>query len=184
MTAEVDYAATLLKAAEYAAEMHRDQRRKGVEASPYINHPIQVASIIANVGKVSDVTVLAAALLHDTIEDTEATGNALEERFGGNIRQLVEEVTDDKTLPKAERKRLQIEHTAHMSDGAKLIKIADKTCNVRDIGSKPPDDWSIERRREYFDWAVKVVAGCRGVNAAMEELFDQNVSRSRTIIGE
>lgn len=184
MTKEVEYAATLLKAAEYAAEMHRDQRRKSVEASPYINHPIQVASIIANVGKVSDVSVLAAALLHDTIEDTEATGDALVERFGRDIRNLVEEVTDDKTLPKAERKRLQIEHTPHMSDGAKLIKIADKTCNVRDIGSKPPGDWSIERRREYFDRADKVVAGCRGVNAAMEELFDQSVARSRTIVGE
>lgn len=184
MTDTVGYAVTLLHAAQFAAEKHRDQRRKGAEASPYINHPIEVASIIAKVGEIGDVTVLAAALLHDTIEDTDATGEEVEMRFGREIRQLVEEVTDNKKLEKEERKRRQVEHTPHISDKAKLIKLADKTCNVRDIGSKPPADWSIDRRRDYFNWAVKVVSGCRGVNTAMEDLFDRSVAESRARVAE
>lgn len=173
------YAQHLLKALEFAAEKHRDQRRKGVEASPYINHPIQVAEVLATFGQVDDLTTLTAAVLHDTIEDTDTTESDLEELFGEDVAKVVSEVTDDKSLPKHERKRLQVEHTPHLSDRAKKIKIADKTCNVRDIGSKPPADWDEARRNEYFDWAEAVVAGCRGVNKGLEDYFDRCVAESK-----
>lgn len=170
---------SLLKALEFAADKHRDQRRKGVEASPYINHPIQVAEVLATIGRIDDLTTLVAAILHDTIEDTDTSRADVEELFGREVANVVVEVTDDKTLPKQERKRLQVEHSPHRSDRAKQIKIADKTCNVRDIGLRPPADWDEDRRREYFEWAQKVVDGCRGVNAELEAYFDKCVADSQ-----
>jgi len=179
MTAGVDL---LLRAVEFAAEKHRDQRRKGADASPYINHPIGVAAVLANVGGVRDLAILAAAVLHDTIEDTRTSPQELEAAFGPEIRILVQEVTDDKSLPKAERKRRQEEHAPQLSPSAKLIKLADKIANVRDVTDGPPSDWSVERRREYLDWAERVVAGCRGVNSALESRFDETLRRAREVI--
>jgi guanosine-3',5'-bis(diphosphate) 3'-pyrophosphohydrolase len=179
MTERLVYAQNLLKALEFAAEKHRDQRRKGVEASPYINHPIQVAQVLATFGQVDDLTTLMAAILHDTIEDTDTTKADLDKLFGNDVGEVVSEVTDDKSLPKQERKRRQVEHTPHLSDRARQIKIADKICNVRDIGSRPPADWNDERRKEYFDWARAVIGGCRGVNRGLEDYFDECVAESK-----
>jgi guanosine-3',5'-bis(diphosphate) 3'-pyrophosphohydrolase len=172
MQAATDLGA-ILKAASFAAEKHRDQRRKDAEASPYINHPIALANLIANEGGVADPDVLCAALLHDTIEDTETTADELRGAFGDVVTGIVLEVTDDKSLPKAERKRLQIEHAARASPQAKLVKLADKICNLRDILSSPPADWHVERKQEYFDWAAKVVAGVRDVHPGLASVFDQ-----------
>jgi guanosine-3',5'-bis(diphosphate) 3'-pyrophosphohydrolase len=171
--------AALLSALQFSAAKHRDQRRKDRDASPYINHPIEAAHLLASVGEVGDLTVLVAAVLHDTIEDTRTTPEELEQRFGAQVRSLVAELTDDKRLPKAERKRLQVERASHKSDGAKLIKLADKICNVRDVTFSPPADWSLERRREYLDWTEQVVAGCRGVNPALERCFDEALAEGR-----
>lgn len=168
----MDSNAALLRALHFAADKHRDHRRKGRDASPYINHPIEVAELLARVGGVEDVEVLQAAILHDTIEDTDATGEQLEELFGPGVRKLVEEVSDDKGLPKLERKRRQVEHAPGASDRAKLIKLADKICNVSDIAHAPPSHWTLERRAEYLAWSRSVVAGCRGVNASLEAAFD------------
>ncbi len=161
-----------LRALEFSARKHREQRRKDREASPYINHPIEVASVLANVGGVSDLTTLVAAILHDTIEDTETTAEELGGVFGVEVRQLVEEMTDDKRLPKAERKRLQIERAQALSARAKLIRVADKICNVQDVTHRPPAHWTLERRRDYLAWTKQVVAGCRGCNAALEDCYD------------
>lgn len=161
----------LISAGAFAAEKHRNQRRKDAEASPYINHPIALAHLLAGEG-IEDAHVLAAALLHDTIEDTATTAEELLEAFGETIAGLVLEVTDDKSLPKSERKRRQVEHAPHLSTGAKLIKLADKICNLRDVRSTPPPDWSLERRREYFDWARRVVEGLRGAHSRLEAIFD------------
>lgn len=162
----------VFQALAFAAHKHRDQRRKDAGASPYINHPIALADILVNEGGITDHVVLCAAILHDTIEDTETTYEELVVAFGREIADVVAEVTDDKSLDKAERKLLQIEHAAHASPRAKLVKLADKTCNLRDIATTPPADWSEERRRAYFEWAKKVVAGVRGANAALEAAFD------------
>jgi len=140
----------ILKAASFAAVKHRDQRRKDAAASPYINHPLELARVLADVGGVTDAATLCAALLHDTIEDTDTTRDELARQFGEEVAALVAEVTDDKSLPKAERKRLQVEHAATISDKAKRVKLADKICNLRDVATSPPSDWSLERRREYF----------------------------------
>jgi guanosine-3',5'-bis(diphosphate) 3'-pyrophosphohydrolase len=172
-------AGALLRAVEFAAEKHRDQRRKGVDASPYINHPIGVASMIANIGGVHDLTVLVAAVLHDTIEDTQTAPEELETIFGTEVRDIVLEVTDDKRLLKHDRKRMQVEHAPHLSRAAKLIKLADKISNVREVSENPPHDWSDERRVEYLDWAARVVAGCRGANAALEAHFDETLRIAR-----
>jgi guanosine-3',5'-bis(diphosphate) 3'-pyrophosphohydrolase len=171
----------ILRAVAFAAEMHRDQRRKGARASPYINHPIAVAELLALVGGISDLATLQAAVLHDTIEDTQTTAEELENAFGSEVRSLVVEVTDDKRLPKDERKRRQIEHAPELSERAKAIKIADKICNVRDVTDSPPD-WPLERRREYLAWAERVVAGCRGTNAALERCFDEVLARGRALL--
>jgi guanosine-3',5'-bis(diphosphate) 3'-pyrophosphohydrolase len=163
----------LLAAIVFASHKHRDQRRKDAAASPYINHPIALANVLANEGGVDDERVLIAAILHDTIEDTETTELELVREFGQEIAGIVMEVTDDKALPKAERKRLQIEHAAAISRRAKLVKLADKICNLRDIASSPPADWGLERKQEYFDWARAVVDGLRGTHPALEHIFDE-----------
>jgi guanosine-3',5'-bis(diphosphate) 3'-pyrophosphohydrolase len=172
----------LLTSLHFAADKHRDQRRKNREARPYINHPIEVAEILSRVGGVTDLATLQAAILHDTIEDTQTTGAELEACFGVEVRRLVEEVTDDQRLPKAERKRLQIEHAPYLSPKARLIKIADKISNVRDVTHSPPAHWPHHRRCEYLDWAEKVVAGLRGSNPAVEELFEQVLKEGRSLL--
>ena len=160
----------LLDAAQFAADRHRDQRRKGADATPYINHPLDVAAHLARHG-IGDIDILTAAILHDTVEDTETSIEELEERFGARVAGIVGEVTDDKSLAKAERKRLQVEHAPHKSREAKLVKIADKTSNLRDIIAAPPD-WPVERKRDYFDWGKDVVDGMRGVHEELEADFD------------
>lgn len=162
----------ILRASVFAAHKHRAQRRKDVDASPYINHPLALACVLADEGGVSDAATLCAALLHDTIEDTATTAEELARAFGPEIAAIVSEVTDDRTLPKAERKRLQIEHAATISDKAKRVKLADKISNLRDVALSPPADWSLERKREYFDWAKSVIDRLRGVEPRLEAAFD------------
>ncbi|HWT37705.1 MAG TPA: HD domain-containing protein [Paraburkholderia sp.] len=163
----------LIRATAFAAYRHRNQRRKDADASPYINHPIALADVLANEGDVADEAVLVAAILHDTIEDTETSMAELVAQFGEEAADIVAEVTDDKTLPKAERKRLQVELAPTISGKAKLVKLADKICNLRDIAACPPADWPVERKREYFDWAKAVVDGLRGVHPVLEAAFDR-----------
>ena len=162
----------LLKALSFAAHKHRDQRRKDAEASPYINHPIALAEVLTGEGGVTDIEVLAAALLHDTIEDTATTLEELCGQFGERIAGMVAEVTDDQDLPKAERKRLQIAHAAGISPGAKLVKLADKICNLRDVAERPPAKWDLQRRQEYFEWAKQVIDQLRGAHPKLEAAFD------------
>ncbi|HZT03265.1 MAG TPA: HD domain-containing protein [Steroidobacteraceae bacterium] len=166
----------LVSAAAFAAEKHRNQRRKDVEASPYINHPIALANVLASEAGIVDVATIVAGLLHDTVEDTDTTAEELRRLFGEEITAIVLEVTDDKALSKADRKRLQIEHAPALSLRAKLVKLADKICNLRDIRRTPPADWPLERRREYLDWARRVVDGLRGTHSILEGLFDAEVS--------
>jgi (p)ppGpp synthase/HD superfamily hydrolase len=171
--------ALLLRAVSFAAYKHRDQRRKDKEASPYINHPIEVAKVLATMGGVPDLSTLVAAVLHDTVEDTDTTFSELEKAFGQDMRLLVEEMTDDKDLPKQERKRLQIEHTRQLTERARQIKIADKICNILDITNSAPANWPLERKEEYLEWAEKVVEGCRGSNANLENYFDEVLRKGR-----
>lgn len=162
----------LLKALAFAAERHSRQRRKDVDASPYINHPIALANVLANEAGIDNAEVLAAAVLHDTLEDTETTVADLDAAFGPRICRIVLEVTDDKTLAKAVRKQLQIDLAPQLSHEAKLVKLADKICNLRDVATAPPVGWSLERRQAYFDWAKQVVDRIRGTHPALEAIFD------------
>ncbi|WP_164102605.1 HD domain-containing protein [Candidatus Laterigemmans baculatus] len=171
--------ALLFRAASFAAQAHSGQRRKDADQSPYINHPLAVAQLLTEVGGVQDLELLIAALLHDTVEDTEVSLEEIAERFGERVRDLVAEVTDDKSLPKQQRKRLQVEHAPQLSAGAKQLKIADKISNLRDLSSTSPAGWSLERKRQYVDWGEQVVAGCRGINVALEQQFDQTVQEVR-----
>lgn len=168
-----------MEAASYAARQHTGQTRKGERAEPYINHPLEVANLLANVGKVEDIDILIAAILHDTIEDTGSTADELVKRFGERVTGFVLDVTDDKSLPKAVRKQKQIEHAPHLTPEAKQIKLADKISNITDITNSPPADWSYERRHEYIDWGVAVVAGLRGSNVDLENHFDSLVAKAR-----
>lgn len=164
--------AGLIDALAFAAHKHRDQRRKDVDGSPYINHPIALARVLAVEGGVRESLPLIAALLHDTVEDTETTATEIAQHFGAEVAGVVMEVTDDGTLPEARRKALQIEHAPHISRAAKLVKLADKISNVRDVAASPPAGWPLERRREYFDWAKQVIDGLRGVHPQLEATFD------------
>jgi guanosine-3',5'-bis(diphosphate) 3'-pyrophosphohydrolase len=182
MTEMTSPASGILKAAHFAADKHRDQRRKGIERSPYINHPIAVAEILTNIGEITDLKTIQAALLHDTIEDTDTTADELAEHFGAEVMHLVAEVTDNKSLDKAVRKQLQIEHAPHLSTGAKLIKLADKISNVTDIAHRPPQDWDDTRRLAYFEWSEKVVAGCRDASHKLASHFDELLKNARATV--
>ncbi len=169
----------ILRAVRFAAERHRNQRRKDEEASPYINHPISVSLLLADVGGITDPEILAAAILHDTIEDTRTTPAELQEAFGARVRGIVDEVTDDKSLAKEVRKQLQIEHARHLSPGAALIKLGDKISNVLDVANSPPTGWSLDRRKEYLDWAEAVVQSCPKVNSELESYFARVLGECR-----
>ena len=162
----------VLRALVFAADRHRDQRRKDADETPYINHPISVARTLTEAG-IDDHVLILAAILHDSVEDTETTAEELEDEFGSEVASLVAEVTDDKDLPKQVRKDLQVEHAAGGSDRAKQLKIADKIANLLDLARRPPPGWSEARKLEYFDWADRVVAGCRGVNAALDRRYEE-----------
>jgi guanosine-3',5'-bis(diphosphate) 3'-pyrophosphohydrolase len=172
----------VMQAANFAAERHRQQRRKDEDASPYINHPLNVANLLCEVGGINDTNIIAAALLHDTVEDTDTTPAQIAERFGAQVRDLVMEVSDDTQLVSVDRKRLQIDGAASLSHGAVLIKLADKTSNIRDIIDSPPRGWSIDRRRRYLDWAQAVIDGCRPANVALESLFRNTVAQARQVL--
>jgi len=167
----------VLKAVEFAAHKHRNQRRKDAQASPYINHPIALAQILRVEDGVDDPAVIAAALLHDTVEDTDTSYQELRGQFGAKVADIVAEVTDTKWLQKGSRKRLQISKASKSTEGAKLVKLADKIANLRDIIASPPADWSLTRKREYFDWTKEVVDQVRGTNVKLERRFDSLYSK-------
>jgi len=163
---------SLTRALMFAAQKHTDQRRKGDRAEPYVNHLMDVVDTLARHTGGRDVELLIAGALHDTIEDTETEYEELKREFGENVADIVRECTDDKSLPKQERKRLQAEHAPHKSDRARMVKIADKTSNLRTIFDSPPPDWDDARKLDYFNWSKSVVDGCRGLNAGLEQEFD------------
>jgi hypothetical protein len=149
-----------------------------------INHLTLTIIEVVQLGEVGGWdAMLLAAILHDTVEDTDTRPEEISHRFGEEVLSLVLEVTDDKNLPKQERKRLQIETAPYKSYGAKLIKLADKTCNVRNLITMPPKDWSLERRQEYLLWGEKVVAGLRGTNPALEQYYDHELASGKMLLG-
>jgi guanosine-3',5'-bis(diphosphate) 3'-pyrophosphohydrolase len=176
----------ILKALEFAARRHRTQFRKGADRSPYINHPIQVAEMLVNEGGEKDPALITAAILHDVIEDTVRTKKEnkelirqIREIFGEEVLSITLEVTDDKSLGKKERKRQQVVHAPFLSEKAKKLKLADKIMNVRDVTANPPLNWPMKRIKKYLDWSEKVVAGLRGVNKRMEDVFDESLQAGR-----
>jgi guanosine-3',5'-bis(diphosphate) 3'-pyrophosphohydrolase len=182
-SAETDKAkllSLLFKALSFSAEKHTKQRRKDIDKTPYINHPISLANILAQ-RWVIDENVLCAAILHDTIEDTETTVDELQEHFGEKITSIVLEVTDDKSLEKSVRKQKQVEHAATISHEAKLVKLADKIANITDIINTPPADWSSDRKKEYFEWAKAVVDNLRGAHQGLEKDFDDLINKAKIV---
>jgi guanosine-3',5'-bis(diphosphate) 3'-pyrophosphohydrolase len=167
----------LIKALAFASRKHSQQRRRDATASPYINHPIALVSILGVEAGNDDPDVLCAALLHDTVEGTETSAEELREIFGNAIASIVAEVTDDKNLPEQERRRLQVEHAAHLSPKARLVKVADKIANLRDVADSPPVDWPIEQCRAYFDWGKQVVHAMPDVPPVLRTLFDAAYAR-------
>jgi guanosine-3',5'-bis(diphosphate) 3'-pyrophosphohydrolase len=168
---------TLMEVLEFSAHKHKNQRRKDAEASPYINHPIALANILVNEGHVTDLETICAALLHDTIEDTETTEAELRAAFGPSIAGIVAEVSDDQKLEKHQRKQAQIDHAPHLTAKAKAVKLADKIANLRDVAACPPPSWPLERRQAYFDWAKQVIDGLRGSHPELEAVFDEQYAK-------
>ncbi|MEI7613745.1 MAG: HD domain-containing protein [Betaproteobacteria bacterium] len=168
----------IIRALDFAAWAHSSQRRKGGAREPYVNHLTEVSRLVAQATDGKDEVLIIAALLHDTLEDQSmhVSFEMLVENFGKRVAKVVREVTDDMSLEKAERKRMQIVHAPHLSRRAKILKIADKAANLNSILQTPPSDWSEARKREYFAWAAEVVAGCRGVNPWIEAVFDERLS--------
>lgn len=175
----MNHIADLIEAVAFASDRHKNQTRKGYGKVAYINHPIGVARILVQFGE-NDPDLLISAFLHDVIEDTANTEKQIKDlsdiilkKFGENVLKTVLEVSDDKTLSVNERKRLQVVHTPELSDRAKKLKIADKICNILDIKNDPPENWSVERKLAYLDWAKQVVDGARGLNIKLDQYFDQ-----------
>ena len=177
-------ATDLMKAVDFAAKKHKDQRRKNASATPYINHPIGVTNILSQEAGIEDLQVLQAALLHDTVEDTETTFEEIEENFGREVRDIVAEVTDDKSLPKLKRKQLQIDNASKKMHKSKLVKLADKIYNIRDLIGAPPKDWSDERIQEYFEWAAQVIAQLTGTNEVLENVLAELLTKRGVKIPE
>jgi len=182
----MDGISLIFSALEFAASRHRGQFRKGADHAPYINHPIQVADLLINKAGETDPVLISAAILHDVIEDTVSTEKEkqslisdMRNRFGEEVVALTMEVTDDKNLEKKERKLAQVEHAPRLSDRAKKLKIADKIMNLHDIRVNPPQWWTLERILAYYDWAEAVVAGMRGVNKTLEDIFDTTLAEGR-----
>lgn len=173
----------LLDAAAFAASRHVDQRRKHAGDEPYVNHVLQVAREISFTGGIDNAAVLAAAILHDVIEDSDTTAEQIAERFGASVAEMVVECTDDKELPRKERRALQVEHAPNISPGAKLIKLADKLCNVRDIRTANDDVWSRKKRRKYIEWANEVVTALGQVNEALERAYWAESQASAALLG-
>jgi (p)ppGpp synthase/HD superfamily hydrolase len=163
---------------DFAARMHSGQTRKGAAGEPYVNHVIDVAARVAK-SPHADRTLILGALLHDVVEDTAGTAETIAEMFGDAVAQLVLEVTDNKALPKPQRKRLQEETVRFKSDHAKRIKLADKASNLAALAESPPETWDSARRAAYIDWAERVIAGCRGVDQNLEDAFDEALRRAR-----
>ncbi|MEZ5841053.1 MAG: HD domain-containing protein [Hyphomicrobiales bacterium] len=162
----------VMRALRFAADAHTDHRRKGERAEPYVNHLVEVAGLVAEATDGKDPNLIAAALLHDVIEDTDHVEADIEAAFGADITALVVAVTDDVSLPKSERKELQIARAPHLSPRAKMLKIADKTSNLRAILASPPAGWDFYRRQAYYNWASAVVGHCRGISPSLEAAFD------------
>ena len=173
---------TLARAYHFAALKHAAQRRKGEAAEPYVNHLAEVAELVARATQGEEPEVVVAAVLHDTVEDTATTLADIAAAFGERVAGLVAEVTDDKSLPKQTRKDLQVAHAAGASRGAQIIKLADKTSNLRSMANSPPAGWSLERRLEYVDWATQVVDACRGADPWLAGQFDLAVALARPVV--
>ncbi len=169
----------IIEAANFSAIKHQHQRRKGIDQAPYINHPLAVANILANEADITDIATLCAAILHDVVEDTQTGIDELSAVFGYEIAQIVQELTDDKSLEKSVRKQRQVEFAATKSFKAKCVKIADKTSNLRDLLACPPADWTEERKNEYCRWALHVVDQMRGTHEQLEEIFDQTLAKHK-----
>jgi len=169
---------TILDAAVFAAEKHQGQVRKNKHHSPYITHPLLVARAIYEVGIIDNTRILTAAILHDTLEDTRTTEQEIADRFGDKVLSIVLEVTDDKSEGKMTRKRNQVIHAPDLSNKAKIVKLADKLINCRDILNDPPEDWPLDRRRDYIQWGADVVENIRGTNSHLEAAFDQVLSEA------
>lgn len=167
----------------FATKKHQGQVRKDKNHSPYITHPIAVALSIAEIGKVTDSTILISAILHDTIEDTATEPKELSQIFGDEVLRIVLEVTDNKSLPKDERKRLQVIHAPELSYPARVIKWGDKLVNCQDILSNPPEDWTTDRRQEYIQWAADVLEQIRETNPLLEAEFDKIVEKAEKELG-
>jgi len=177
-----DAVSKILTAAQMAARWHAKQRRKGSACAPYINHLLEVAKLVGQATDSKDPDLIIAALLHDAIEDQGVSRAAIAEQFGEDVATLVEEVSDDKSLPQDVRKRLQVEQASKKSRRAKILKLADKISNVTDIGNDPPPDWPVERQRQYVQWGRDVVAGLRGASPDLERQFDEAAAEADRLI--
>ena len=172
----------LLEALHFAAQKHAGQRRKGVAREPYINHLIEVSLLLEKSTGGADPALVVAGLLHDTLEDTDTELSQLRRRFGADVAQLVAEVSDDRRLPQAERKRVQLETMGDRSQRARLLRIADKTSNLRSVIESPPRHWSRKRKWEYLQWAKAVVDQCRGLSPKLEGWFDEQYRQGLKVL--
>ncbi|WP_432715926.1 HD domain-containing protein [Xanthobacter autotrophicus] len=172
----------VVRALAFATLRHADQRRKGRRAQPYVNHLAEVALLVSEATGGTDAALVAAALLHDVVEDQDVTAAEIEATFGTDVAALVMEVTDDKKLEAAERKRMQVAHAPHLSARAKVLKLADKTANLRSLAEDPPQDWSLARARAYVEWSRAVVEGLAGACPALEAAFEQAAGEATAAI--
>ncbi|HEC60508.1 hypothetical protein LCGC14_0950780 [marine sediment metagenome] len=150
----------LIEAFLFAAQAHKEQRRKGNGGAPYINHLIEVVSLLSSTAKVDDTDILIAAALHDILEDTPITVTEITKRYGSNVLSYVQAVSDDKALTLIERRAKQLKSMNESSDPIKYIKLADHCSNIASL----PPTWDKQRLKEYIGWSQSVAEKCFDVS--------------------
>jgi guanosine-3',5'-bis(diphosphate) 3'-pyrophosphohydrolase len=167
-----------LQALDFAAERHSAQRRKGPDAAPYVNHLIEDATLVANVGQIDDVEVLIAAVLHDVLEDTPTTADEVTARFGARVCQFVQALSDDKSLPRKRRRQITLQELPETEELVKVIKLADLASNIKLL----PPTWSDDRKREYLEWSEHAATICGSACQALAEVYWQRAGATRAVL--
>ena len=157
----------LLQTLYFAAKAHKSQKRKGDGGVPYINHLIEVATLLSLEAGVTDIEVLQAAVLHDVLEDTPVTLDELNDVFGERVAGLIEAVTDDKSLSLEQRRQKQVDMISCASPEVKLIKLADHCSNIVCI----PDTWVANRVEQYKMWSFEVASKCFSISDRLAKIY-------------
>ncbi|EFO18322.1 hypothetical protein LOAG_10172 [Loa loa] len=167
----------IIEAVDLAARRHRQQRRKDAAQTPYVNHPIGVAYILTSEGQITDTTTIIAAILHDIVEHTKTTDEEIRKMFGDEIADIVKECTMVRSMKREARMKSELEKASKLSHKAKLVQLADKLNNIRDIERGTPLGWTKQHVTEYIIFAKDLLSKIRGIHGPLESALDDIINK-------